>query len=63
MFLHKPKDFHKYDVEKLGSNKFHIRMVNGEATYIQFEQYQLLDLMVVVLTNTNQNGIKFRQNI
>lgn len=37
MFLHKPKDFHKYDVEKLGSNKFHIRMLSGESSYIQFE--------------------------
>lgn len=63
MFLHKPKDFHKYDVEKLGSNKFHIRMLSGEATYIQFEQYQLLDLMVVVLSNNNQNGMRFKQQI
>jgi hypothetical protein len=63
MFLHKPVDFHKYGVEKLGSNKFHIKMNNGQVRNVHFEQYQLLDLMVVILSNNNSEGIKFEQNI
>ena len=63
MFLNKPQNFHKYGVEKLGSNKFHVRMEDGEVNHIHFEQYQLLDLMVVIMSNNNSKGIVFNQNV
>lgn len=63
MFLHKPSDFQKYGVEKLGRNMFHIKMKDGSVKNVHFEQYQLLDLMVVVLSNNNPDGMRFTQKI
>ena len=63
MFLNKPSNFHKYNPEKLGSNQFHIRMKQGKVVPIHFEQYQLLDLMVVVLRNDLKRRIRFDHKI
>lgn len=63
MFLKKPKDFHKYQAEKLGSNKFHVKMKSGKVEQINFTQYQLLDLMVVVLQNPHKRNFKFEHRI
>lgn len=64
MFMNQPEDFHKYKPEKLGSNKFYVKMKNGSQVMpISFTQYQLLDLMVVVLRNEHNKSFKFQHKI
>ena len=63
MFLNKPANYHKYGVEKLGSNKFHVSMTDGQISHVHFEQFQLLDLMVVIMSNNNPRGLTFNQKI
>jgi hypothetical protein len=63
MFLNKPKKFFKYKPEKLGANQFHIKMKDGKVVPINFEQYQLLDLMVVILKNDSNRSLKYDHKI
>lgn len=63
MFMNQPGDFHRYKPEKLGSNKFHVKMKNGKVKPISFTQFQLLDLMVVVLRNEHNQSFKFQHKI